>query len=123
MGEFEPRLVLQLVFQPLAETLLTPTETAVLWGLHHPYWLIAITISLVICLQVTLSLTGQLLRRFLKEISRSPLSLGRWLFSKTTTQEMSQEQQIETIIKRLDSLQDEQAALLRELKKMLPKGD
>lgn len=121
MGGFEPLRELQLLSQPLAETLLTPTETAVLWGLHHPYWLVAIAVGLVICLQVVLSVTGQLLRRFLKEVSRSPFSLGRWLFSKTTTP--SQEQQIDTIINRLDSLQDEQVSLLRDLKKLLPKDD
>ncbi|ESA33322.1 hypothetical protein N836_21795 [Leptolyngbya sp. Heron Island J] len=99
---------------------LTPTETAVLWGLHHPYWLVAIAITLIILLQLSISLTGQLLHRLLKWLGRSPFSLGRWLLTKTTTPETSQEQQIATILQRLNSLQEEQAILLAELKKQLP---
>ncbi len=109
-----------LLQEPLTAAMLTPTETVVLWGLHHPYWLIAIAISLIILLQLSISLAGQLLRRFLKWLSRSPFSLGRWLLTKTTTGETSQEQQVATILQRLNNLQEEQAALLAELKKQLP---
>lgn len=119
MGERGPLLVLQMLFQPMAETFLTPTETAVLWGLHHPYWLGAIALATVLLLQVLLSATVQLLRRLLKDISRSPFSLGRWLFNKTT-RDTPQEQPIETIINQINSLQAEQAVLLDELKKLLP---
>ncbi|MDV3352690.1 hypothetical protein QGP82_28705 [Leptothoe sp. LEGE 181152] len=104
----------------VAEALLTPTETAVLWGLHHPYWVVAIAISLIILLQVGLSLAGQLLRRLLKWLGRSPFSLGRWLITKTTAGESAQEQHVATILQRLNNLQEEQAILLAELKKQLP---
>ena len=100
--------------------ILTPTETAVLWGLHHPYWLVAIAISLIILFQFGLSLAGQLLRRLLKWLGRSPFSLGRWLITKTTAGESAQEQHVATILQRLNSLQEEQAILLAELKKQLP---
>ena len=102
---------------------LTPTETAVLWGLHHPYWLIAIAITLIILLQLSISLIGQLLRRFLKWLGRSPFSLGRWLLTKTAVTEPLPDQQITTILQRLNSLQEEQATLLAELKKQLPNND
>ncbi|MEM9264071.1 MAG: hypothetical protein AAGA46_00950 [Cyanobacteria bacterium P01_F01_bin.13] len=104
----------------VAEAILTPAETALLWGLHHPYWLIAIAISLLILLQLSLSITGQLLRRILRWLSRSPFSLGRWLLTKTAARETLQEQQIATILQRLDRLQKEQATLLAELKQQLP---
>ncbi len=107
----------------VAATALTPTEISVLWGLHHPYWLVAIAIGLLILLQVGLSITGQLLRRSLKWLSRSPFSFGRWLLTKTTLKEIPQEQQITTILQRLDRLQKEQATLLVELKKQLPKRE
>ena len=102
---------------------LTPTETAVLWGLHHPYWLVAIAVTLIILLQLSISLIGQLLRRFLKWLGRSPFSLGRWLLTKTTTAETLEEQRIATILQRLNNLQEEQATLLAELKKQLPNKD
>jgi hypothetical protein len=104
----------------LTAAILTPTETAFLWGLHHPYWLAAIAIGLIILAQVVLSIISQLLRRLLKWLSRSPFSLGRWLLTKTTAVETAQEQQVATILKRLNSLQEEQATLLAELKKQLP---
>lgn len=104
----------------LAEALLTPTEITVLWGLHHPYWLIAIAIAVIIFLQLAISIAGQLLRYLLKGVSRSPLFLGRWLLTKTTVREPSQEQQIATILQRLDRLQEEQTRLLADLKGQLP---
>ncbi|MBX2865503.1 MAG: hypothetical protein KTR27_18280 [Leptolyngbyaceae cyanobacterium MAG.088] len=107
----------------LADVLLTPAETAALWGLHHPYWLIAIAISLIILLQLSLSILSQLLKRLLKWLGHSPFSLGRWLMTKTATGVSPQEQQIETILQRLNSLQEEQSILLRELTKQLPNQD
>jgi hypothetical protein len=107
----------------LTAAILTPTETAVLWGLHHPYWLIAISIGLIILVQLVLSIISQLLRRLLKWISRSPFSLGRWLLTQTTTGETPQEQQVATILQRLNSLQEEQRTLLAELKNQLPNKD
>lgn len=119
MGGLAQRLFSQQLFQPLADALLTPTETAVLWGLHHPYWLGAIAILMVIGLQVGVSLAGQLVRRILKEIGRSPFSLGRWLFHKTTVRDPSPDQKLETILNRLNSLQEEQASLLAEFREQL----
>ncbi|MEM8613937.1 MAG: hypothetical protein AAGF93_18085, partial [Cyanobacteria bacterium P01_H01_bin.105] len=95
--------------------ILTPTETAVLWGLHHPYWLVAIAISLIILLQFSISLVSQLLRRSLKWLGRSPLFLGRWLLAKTPLTEASNDQQLMTILAKLEMLQQEQEALLAEL--------
>lgn len=101
--------------------LLTPTETTVLWGLHHPYWLVAIAVGLIIFLQISLSLLGQLLRHMIQWLGRSPLSLGRWLLTQKNTGEKHQEHQpVETILQRLNSLQEEQAMLLAELKQKLP---
>lgn len=99
--------------------MLTPTETAVLWGLHHPYWLIAIAITLVIVLQLSVSLVSQLLRRSLKWLGRSPLSLGRWLFNKTSLKSSCDElkdPQLAVILTKLEILQQEQETLLSELK-------
>lgn len=109
-----------ILLQTPLTAILTPTETAVLWGLHHPYWLVAIAISLIILLQLSISLVGQVLRRFLRWLGRSPFFLGRWLLTKTTAVETSQEQQIAIILQRLNSLQEEQATLLTELKRHLP---
>lgn len=99
--------------------ILTPTETAVLWGLHHPYWLVAIAISLIILLQFSISLVSQLLRRSLKWLGRSPLFLGRWLLAKTPLTEASNDQQLMTILAKLEMLQQEQEALLAELRSKL----
>ena len=102
---------------------LTPTEVSVLWGLHHPYWLAAIAIVLIILLQLLISLAAQLLRRGVKWLSKSPLFVGRWLLTKTpfsTTDEL-QEQQLVTLLTRLETLQQEQVALLTELQTALSK--
>ncbi len=107
----------------VAATALTPTEISVLWGLHHPYWLVAIAISLLILCQIGLSMAGKLVRRSLRWLSQSPFSLGRWLLTKTAVRETAQEQQIATILQRLDSLQREQTTLLAELKEQLPKRE
>ena len=123
-----PKLLLPL---SAAEALLTPTETTVLWGLHHPYWLVAISVFLIISLQVTVSITGQLVRRIIKEIGRSPFSLGRWLVNKTTvkttvkttTRDVAPDQKLATILNQLSSLQEEQALLLTELKQHLPEEE
>ncbi|MEM6252034.1 MAG: hypothetical protein AAF821_03850 [Cyanobacteria bacterium P01_D01_bin.156] len=111
-----------LLQQPLAEAFLTPTETTVLWGLHHPYWLAAIAVGLLLGIQMLLSAASQIVRHLLSEVSRSPFSFGRWLLNKTTARETPQ-QQIDIILNRLHSLQDEQAILLGELKKHLPNRD
>jgi len=99
---------------------LTPTETSVLWGLHHPYWLVAIAIFVIILLQIGISLLGQLLRRVLRWLSRSPFFLGRWLLARTTLRDYSEEQQLRGILQRLDSLHEEQARLLLQLRERLP---
>ena len=104
-----------------AAALLTPTETAVLWGLHHPYWLVAIAVAIVILLQLSLTMVGQLLRRLLQWLSRSPFFLGRWLMAKTTPGDPHPQQQIVTILQRLNKLQKEQETLLAELKEQLPR--
>ena len=103
----------------LANTILTPTETAVLWGLHHPYWLLAIAVVLIIVLQLSISLVGQLLRRSLKWLGRSPLSFGRWLLNKTSlnlTNDDLKDPQLAMILSKLEILQQEQDALLSDLK-------
>ena len=102
---------------------LTPTETSVLWGLHHPYWLVAIAIFVIILLQIGISILGQLLRRVLRWLSRSPFFLGRWLLARTTLRDCSEEQQLRGILQRLDSLQEEQARLLLQLRERLPDGE
>ena len=99
--------------------MLTPTETAVLWGLHHPYWLIAIALILLMFLQLSLSLAGQLLRRSLKWLGQSPLFLGRWLLTKTPLIEESKDQQLINILAKLELLQQEQEALMAELQSKL----
>ncbi|MEM1256579.1 MAG: hypothetical protein AAGI69_29430 [Cyanobacteria bacterium P01_H01_bin.21] len=99
--------------------MLTPTETAVLWGLHHPYWLLAIAITLVIVLQLSVSVISQLLRRSLKWLGRSPFSLGRWLLNRTSLNSISDElkdPQLSVILTKLEILQQEQETLLSELK-------
>lgn len=107
-----------------AAAMLTPTETAILWGLHHPVWLIAIALSLIFLLQFSFSAVGKLLRQFIKLLGRSPFFLSHWLFNQKTLGEKSaQEQQISTILQRLVSLQEEQAVLVAELKKLLPNQD
>lgn len=104
-----------------AEAMLTPTETAVLWGLHHPYWLVAIAIALLIIFQLGLSAVSQLLRRSLRLLSKSPLFLGRWLLTQSplTASADESQQQLTTILARLESLQQEQIALLAELRAAL----
>ncbi|MGD1855505.1 MAG: hypothetical protein ACFB2W_14770 [Leptolyngbyaceae cyanobacterium] len=105
----------------VAEAILTPTETAVLWGLHHPYWLGAIAISLVVFLQLSISIVGQLLRHSLQWLGKSPFFLGRWLLTQTslTSTDAQQDQQLVIILARLESLQQEQASLLAELQAAL----
>ena len=106
----------------IAEAILTPTETAVLWGLHHPYWLVAIAIALLIMLQLSLSIISQLIRRSLKWLGKSPVSLGRWILTKTpltTGAEDSLEQKIVVSLAKLEHLQQEQASLLAELQSTL----
>lgn len=106
----------------MAEAILTPTETAVLWGLHHPYWLVAIAITLLITLQLSLSIVSQLLRRSLKWLGKSPFFLGRWLLTKTPLTpetEESLEHQLIVILAKLENLQQEQAHLLAELQSTL----
>ena len=107
-----------MVNRVLANAVLTPTETAVLWGLHHPYWLLAIAVALVIVLQLSVSLVSQLLRRSLKWLGRSPLSFGRWLLNKTSLSLIDEpnDPQLAMILAKLEILQQEQDALLSELK-------
>ena len=108
-----------MVSRILADAMLTPTETAVLWGLHHPYWLLAISITLVIVLQLSVSVISQLLRRSLKWLGRSPFSLGRWLLNRTSLNDISNESkdpQLSVILTKLEILQQEQETLLSELK-------
>ncbi|MBE9068226.1 hypothetical protein IQ260_16365 [Leptolyngbya cf. ectocarpi LEGE 11479] len=98
--------------------MLTPTETTVLWGMHHPYWLIAIAIALLVCLQLAISMVNQLLRRSLKWLGKSPLFLGRWLITQNplrSPSEDSQDQQLISLLAKLETLHQEQASLLREL--------
>ncbi|MEM7796508.1 MAG: hypothetical protein AAF579_18900 [Cyanobacteria bacterium P01_C01_bin.118] len=111
-----------MLLELMAEAILTPTETAVLWGLHHPYWLVAIAIVLLIMLQLSLSIISQLLRRSLKWLGKSPFSLGRWILTKTplsTETEESLEQQLVVTLAKLENLQQEQATLLAELQSTL----
>ncbi|NEQ50298.1 MAG: hypothetical protein F6K11_09230 [Leptolyngbya sp. SIO3F4] len=111
-----------LLAELVAEAILTPTETALLWGLHHPYWSVAIAIALIIALQLSISVIGQLLRRSLKWLGKSPLFLGRWLLTKTSLTPGADglsEQQIIVLLTRLESLQQEQANLLAELQASL----
>lgn len=106
----------------LIEAMLTPTETTVLWGLHHPYWLIAIAIALLIFLQLAISMVSQLLRRSLKWLGKSPLFLGRWLLTQNplrSPSEESQDQQLISLLAKLENLQQEQATLLAELQATL----
>lgn len=106
----------------LAEAILTPTEIAVLWGLHHPYWLVAIAISLIILLQLGISLVSQLLRRSLKWLGKSPLFIGHWLLTKTSlgsAAEESQDQQLVVLMAKLENLQQEQAVLMAQLQAAL----
>lgn len=105
----------------LAAVGLTPTEVSVLWGLHHPYWLVAIAITLIILLQLIISLAAQLLRRSVKWLSKSPLFVGRWLLAKTpfSTTDDLQQQQLVMLLTRLETLQQEQVALLTELQTTL----
>ncbi|MEO0867391.1 MAG: hypothetical protein AAFY17_02865 [Cyanobacteria bacterium J06642_11] len=124
MGEFGP--LLQLLSQPLAETLLSPSETAILWGLHHPYWLGAIAISLIFLIQLLLSGITQFLRYGVRWIGRSPLSLGRWLLHKTASNNVSQDinqKTLTNILTRLESLQQEQISLMTDLKTILAAQD
>ncbi len=112
----------------LAGAILTPTETAFLWGLHHPYWLFAIAIALIIFLQLSISLIGQLLRRLLKWLGKSPFFLVRWLLAKipstssAPTDELV-EQKLISILARLENLQKEQALILTELQTTLSARD
>ena len=105
----------------LTAAMLTPTETAILWGMHHPYWLLAIAIAVIICLQLAISTVSQLLRRSLKWLGKSPLFLGRWLLQNPlkSPPEESQEQQLASLLAQLENLQQEQATLLAELKAAL----
>ncbi|MEM8614953.1 MAG: hypothetical protein AAGF93_23310, partial [Cyanobacteria bacterium P01_H01_bin.105] len=50
---------------------------------------------------------------------RSPLFLGRWLLAKTPLTEASNDQQLMTILAKLEMLQQEQEALLAELQSKL----
>ena len=110
----------------MAEALLTPTETALLWGLHHPYWSVAIAISLIIFLQLTISLVSQILRRSLKWLGKSPLFLGRWILTKTPLNagnEELPEQQLVVLLAKLENLQQEQATLLAQIQSTLGARD
>ncbi|MEM7062045.1 MAG: hypothetical protein AAF572_02640 [Cyanobacteria bacterium P01_B01_bin.77] len=98
--------------------MLTPTETTVLWGMHHPYWLIAIAITLIVFLQLAISMVSQLLRRSLKWLGKSPLFLGRWLLTQNplrSPSEESHDQQLINLLAKLETLQQEQTTLLAEL--------
>ena len=105
----------------LAAAGLTPIEVSVLWGLHHPYWLLAIAITLIILLQLLISLMAQLLRRGVNWVGKSPLFLGRWLLTKTpfTPTDELKEQQLVTLLNRLETLEHEQITLLAELQATL----
>lgn len=106
----------------LTAAMLTPTETTLLWGMHHPYWLLAIAIALIISLQLAIATVSQLLRRSLKWLGKSPLFLGRWLLTQNPLRslpEESQEQQLASLLAKLEHLQQEQATLLAELQSTL----
>lgn len=106
----------------LTAAMLTPTETTILWGMHHPYWLLAIAIALLICLQLAIATVSQLLRRSLKWLGKSPLFLGRWLLTQNPLRSLpedSQEQQLASLLAKLEHLQQEQATLLAELRATL----
>ncbi|MEA5462635.1 hypothetical protein [Leptothoe sp. PORK10 BA2] len=110
----------------VTEALLTPAATSILWGLHHPYWLVAIAITLIILVQLSLSLVSQLFRLTLIWIGKFPLSLGRWLLTKTPltpSNKALEEQKLTVLLAKLESLQQEQTSLLIQIQSALKARD
>lgn len=107
---------------------LTLGQSAVAWATHHPYWAVAIAIIGLALLKTVLDLTTDLIRTGLQSLLKSPFQLLQWgLIAgwQTTRQNWGKDasptvdEQIKTILNRLELLQQEQDTLIQDLKTLL----
>ena len=103
-------------------------QTVTTWASQHPYWAIAISIFTLTLLNVLIGLTSNALRQAVSWLLRSPLKLTQWVLwqgLRSTRQALSRQQppsieeQIATTLPQLDTLRQEQDALLDDLKTLL----
>ena len=107
---------------------LTLGQTSLIWATHHPYGTVAIAIASLVLLKTVVDLMTDFLRQGLQGLLRSPFRLIQWgLISgwKTTRQTLGQQsptsvdEQIKTILNRLEALRQEQDILIQDLKTLL----
>lgn len=115
-------------FQNLADS-----YPALTWMVAHP---VLAVISLLVILAIVQILLGWIsggIKHLLLTIIKSPYSIVRWLLTKTTaplsnssknklnrSTQIKTQDQVTSILKRLDSHQREQEKLLTELRSLLP---
>ncbi|MEO0539477.1 MAG: hypothetical protein AAFZ80_01285 [Cyanobacteria bacterium P01_A01_bin.105] len=103
-------------------------QVVIAWAGHHPYWAAAIALLTLTLLNVLIGLASDGLKRAVSWVLRTPLQFIQWLLLKglrSTQQALSRQQapsvetQIETTLKQLDTLRQEEALLLENLKTLL----
>ena len=103
-------------------------QTVAAWSGQHPYGAIAISLFTLTLLNILISLTSNALKQAVSWVLRSPLKLAQWALWKglrSTRQALSRqpapsiEDQITATLQQLDTLRQEQDALLDELKTLL----
>lgn len=119
-------------FDPFSDSLdtvvdsLATVQNGLAWVMAHPYLSLAIALFSLGLLQLLADSVKRLLKTAIAIILKSPLLLLQWLWQKAITPAPeSTEARLAQVLQRLDSLRQEQDALLNELRTLLdlPKTD
>jgi hypothetical protein len=111
---------------------LTMAQVVVVWVTHHPYWAVAIALFTLSLIHTVLSLISEALRQGLRWLLQLPWQTlhwgivygwqsGRrlWLQPAPPALDTPMNEQITTILQRLETLRQEQENLMRDLETLL----
>ncbi len=102
----------------------------VAWCLGHPFWSAGLLLVSLVLLRGLFGAIARLTERIWIAILRAPVRLATWLLTTTTNlltrspstppvTPSSPEQRLLTILSRLEAMQQEQAALLQEIRTLV----
>jgi hypothetical protein len=95
------------------------------WGLDHPLWMAAIALLTLLLLAGLWSAIARLTENFWLTLVQLPFRLGRWLFGSLARLLLRPQaadpapDRLSQIMQRLEALQQEQGALVSELRSLL----
>jgi hypothetical protein len=103
----------------------------VAWLLVHPLWSLLLLLVVVVLLRGLIGAIGRLTERIWIALLQAPMRLATWLLTSTTNRltrtaptapsplEPTPQQRLIDIVTRLEAIQQEQDALLKEVREML----